>query len=269
MSPSRGLNVDQLSQPVSAGVSDRCATLERAKIFLSSVIAGYEDYRVAAASGATVLGHEVIRAEGFPASPQTPQQACLEGVRLADAVVLLLGDRYGAVQASGRSATHEEFVEASGSKPLFVFHQSGVSRDEDMARFVDEVHAWDSGRLSGQFRTPDELRDAVTKAPVSLGKWGAARLGQVLGGAGMKPSSPFRTTMGNRYVDRLINGVADEAKAGVNVGLTSSIRRQVLKDAELLATGQLRGAQWHFFQGAQDDLLMFLKDNGIGYTVHP
>lgn len=134
------------------------------RIFISSVITGYEDYRAAAARGATVLGHGVVRAEDFSASPRTPQQACLEGVRDADAVVLLLGDRYGAIQASGRSATHEEFVEASGSKPLFVFHQNGVSRDDDMAQFVEEVQAWDSGRLSGQFRTPDELRDAVTKA---------------------------------------------------------------------------------------------------------
>ncbi len=75
--------------------------------------------------------------------------------------------------------------------------------------------------------------------------------------------------MGNRYIDRLVNGIGYEAKAGVDVGLTSSIRLQVLKDAELVATGQLRGAEWYFFQGAQDDLLAFLKQSGIKYVVYP
>jgi hypothetical protein len=90
-----------------------------------------------------------------------------------------------------------------------------------------------------------------------------------LGGAGVKPTSPFMTSLGPRYVDRLVNGVAHEAKAGVNVGLTSSIRRQVVKDADLIATGQIRGAEWHFFQGAQNNLLNFLPENGIKPVVHP
>jgi hypothetical protein len=69
--------------------------------------------------------------------------------------------------------------------------------------------------------------------------------------------------------NRLVNGIGYEAKAGVNVGLTPAIRKQVPKDAELVATGQLRGAEWHFFQGAQDDLLMFLKEKGSGtWCIH-
>jgi hypothetical protein len=109
----------------------------------------------------------------------------------------------------------------------------------------------------------------VPRGARSLGQWGETRLAGELGGAGAKPSSPFVTSLGRRYIDRLVNGMAYEAKAGLNVGLTSGIRRQALKDAELIATGQIRGAEWHFFQGAKPELLQFLRQQGIESVVHP
>jgi hypothetical protein len=108
----------------------------------------------------------------------------------------------------------------------------------------------------------------VPKGTTPLGKWGEARLAHDLGNQGFKPRSPFNTSLGNRYLDRLLNGVAHEAKAGVNVGLTANIRKQVLKDVELIGRGRINGAHWHFYQGAQQDLLDFLTQNGIQYTVH-
>ena len=44
-------------------------------------------------------GYAVIAAEDFGASPGSPQQVCLAGVREADVVVLLLGARYGTPQS--------------------------------------------------------------------------------------------------------------------------------------------------------------------------
>jgi hypothetical protein len=61
-----------------------------------------------APSSATTLGCEVRRCEDFGALEKSPKEACLEGIRWAEAVVLLLGDRYGGVLPSGISATHEE-----------------------------------------------------------------------------------------------------------------------------------------------------------------
>jgi hypothetical protein len=94
----------------------------------------------------------------------------------------------------------------------------------------------------------------VPASAVSLGKWGEARLASDLGYQGVKPSSPFKTSLTKRYVDRLVNGVAHEVKAGVNVSLDSKIRTQVLKDAELIASRQVKGIVWHFYQGAQQEL---------------
>ena len=134
------------------------------KVFLSSVITGFEPYRAAAADAVRTLGHEIIRAEDFSASSMTPQQACLAGVRESDVVVVMLGERYGQLQVSGKSATHEEFEEAAQTKPVLVFEQLGVERDDLMRAFVTEVQDWVHGSLSATFSSSDELRVAVTRS---------------------------------------------------------------------------------------------------------
>jgi hypothetical protein len=134
------------------------------RVFVSSVITGFEPFRAAAVEASALLRHEVIRAEDFPARTVSPQQACLEGVREADVVVLLLGDRYGSRQASGKSATEEEFEEAVRSKPILVFDQLGVERDPDMTEFVRRVQDWAGGSLTTSFDTPSALRDRVIAA---------------------------------------------------------------------------------------------------------
>ena len=94
------------------------------KIFISSLISGFESSRAAAKSAVVALRHEPVMAEDFPAQPNSPQIACLQGIRSADIVVLILGDRYGSVQGTSNvSPTHEEFLEARDTRPVFVFVQ--------------------------------------------------------------------------------------------------------------------------------------------------
>ena len=134
------------------------------KVFVSSVIRGFEPFREAAVEALRVLGHEPVRAEDFGASPDSPQQACLAGVRASDAVVLLLGARYGARQASGRSATHEEYLEARERCPVLVFVQEGMEWEPEQDAFVNEVQDWAAGHLTMRFASLEELRDAVIRA---------------------------------------------------------------------------------------------------------
>jgi hypothetical protein len=131
------------------------------KVFVSSVITGYEAFRDAAASAATVLGHEVKRAEDFIASPRAPQVVCLDGVRWADIVVVLLGARYGAVQPSGLSATHEEYREAKDRGKVLAYVQQGIQAEAPQAALINEVREWSRGQLAPSFSTPAELRDRV------------------------------------------------------------------------------------------------------------
>ncbi len=102
-------------------------------------------------------------AEDFGAQARSPQIACLTGLRQSDLVVLVLGTRYGAKQASGLSATHEEYREARGRKPILTFIQQGEA-EPDQAALIDEAGAWESGLFRAAFSTPDELRDLVTRA---------------------------------------------------------------------------------------------------------
>ncbi|QBI18887.1 DUF4062 domain-containing protein [Egibacter rhizosphaerae] len=133
-------------------------------VFISSVVGGYEAYRDAAADAVATLGHRVVRAEDFPATPGTPQQACLEAARQSDVVVLLLGSDYGAPQASGLSATHEEYREARERRPVLVFVESDVERDPAQEEFLREVQAWTAGHFRGAYSSTDELKKAVTRA---------------------------------------------------------------------------------------------------------
>jgi hypothetical protein len=134
------------------------------KIFVSSLISGFEPFRAAARTAVTTLRHEPIMAEDFGARTASPQITCLQGVRSADLVLLILGERYGSVQTSGVSPTHEEFLEAKGHKNVLVFVQQGVSPDAQQARFIAEVQAWQGGYFRIGFATPDELKDAIIRA---------------------------------------------------------------------------------------------------------
>ncbi|WP_411201673.1 DUF4062 domain-containing protein [Kosakonia cowanii] len=67
-------------------------------IFISSLISGFEDKRDAVKKAIIVLGHKPVMAEDFGARSDSPQVTCLKGVRESDAVILILGSRYGAKQ---------------------------------------------------------------------------------------------------------------------------------------------------------------------------
>lgn len=135
------------------------------KVFLSSLIAGFEPFRAAARVAITTLRHEPLMAEDFGAGLNSPQVACLTALREADVVVLILGDRYGAIQVgSGLSATHEEYREARGRKPVIAFVQEGVVPDAEQSEFIMEVQAWSDGLFRGGFKDSGDLQAGVTRA---------------------------------------------------------------------------------------------------------
>lgn len=70
------------------------------------------------------------------------------------------------------------------------------------------------------------------------------------------------------------DNIAHESKVGYTT-LTQRVKTQILKDAELIKTEEINGAHWHFFTsgvtgkgGASQQLLDFLTENGIKYTIH-
>jgi hypothetical protein len=135
------------------------------KIFISSLIGGFESFRAAARTAVKTLKHDAIMAEDFAASPNSPQIACLRGVRDADIVVLILGERYGSAQSSsGLSPTHEEFLEARGKKPILAFVQNGVKPEPQQADLLADVQAWQGGLFRASFDGADDLKSEIIRA---------------------------------------------------------------------------------------------------------
>jgi len=133
------------------------------KVFISSVVKGLEAERDAAAKAAATLGCEVKRSEDFGALERSPREACLEGVRWADAVVLILGERYGGALPSGLSATHEEYREARGRGTVLAFVARDAVYEPGEAEFVSEVRDWQGGLYTDDFSGPRELQTKVTR----------------------------------------------------------------------------------------------------------
>ncbi|SMQ94521.1 DUF4062 domain-containing protein [Xanthomonas fragariae] len=134
------------------------------KIFISSLITGMEAERAAVKQAIELFGHEAIMAEDFGARASSPQVACLNGVREADLVMLVLGPRYGAKQAGGVSATHEEVNEARNRKPLLMFVQSGMEAELDQAALIKEIGKWQGGQHWDGFVSADDLGPKAARA---------------------------------------------------------------------------------------------------------
>lgn len=122
-----------------------------------------EACRDAAAEGVRALGYQPKRSEDYGASPSSPQAVCLAGVRDSEALVLILGQRYGHVQSSGLSATHEEYREAKQRLDVLVFVERGVTFEPAQEEFVREVQDWARGHYTDEFSSPAELRDLVSR----------------------------------------------------------------------------------------------------------
>jgi hypothetical protein len=106
----------------------------------------------------------------------------------------------------------------------------------------------------------------------STGKVGEDAL-KLLGG---ESQVYIKTSKGGRYVDQLVNGVANESKVGYT-SLTKGISTQIAKDAEIVknGTGGVQSSVWHFFGspvtgkvGGSQPLLDELARQGIKTVNH-
>jgi len=106
-----------------------------------------------------------VRAEALPAATASPRTACLDGVRSSDAVVLLLGERYGYTAPSGCSVTEEEYEEAKRAhKRVFVFLEEVAGREPRQEEFVRRVQDYVGGHWRKTFSEAIELTALVEQA---------------------------------------------------------------------------------------------------------
>ncbi|GAA0680673.1 RHS repeat protein [Dyella marensis] len=133
-----------------------------------------------------------------------------------------------------------------------------------------EWQAWRAGAMCTEKVVANVAVKETYAGIGSTGKVGETFLNS-LGGTSQKF---FRTSLGARYVDQFAEGIAYESKVGY-LSMSGTTRAQIAKDAELLQTGEIISAEWHFFTspvtgriGAAPSVLDMLKDAGIGVVYH-
>lgn len=157
------------------------AWAESQRVFVSSVIDGYSEYRGAAAAAIESLGALPVMFERFGGQDSDPHHAYLSEVRASTVYVGLLGARYGRPLPDRFAATHAEFRAAeSGGIRTSVWIQSGVGREGPQQSFLEEVRAF---QVTGSYADPDVLALGLTNrlrviASEDLSPW--MKLGHVV-----------------------------------------------------------------------------------------
>ncbi|HEX5074448.1 MAG TPA: DUF4062 domain-containing protein [Gemmatimonadaceae bacterium] len=135
------------------------------RVFVSSVVDGFTEFRQAAREGIITAGGEpVLLNEDFPSMITSSRNACLDAVESCDYVVTIIGARGGWTTPSGRLVVEEEYDRARSKKiPVLVFLQN-VERDAEANRFARELSDYVAGALRRTFDTPEDLRGEVESA---------------------------------------------------------------------------------------------------------
>ena len=139
------------------------------KVFISSVISGFEDYRDIAKKAVTLIGMKAILVEELPSSPKSSQQMCFDEIRKADFFVLILGEKYGSITEQGISVTEEEYNEAQSlGKPILVFIQN-VKMEPKQEAFKKRVEKYECGHFRATFSEREKLKEEIIKSLSNLG----------------------------------------------------------------------------------------------------
>jgi hypothetical protein len=137
------------------------------RVFVSSVIEGFSEYRAAARQGIEASNATAVLVnEDFPALAVSSRNACLDAVDSCDIYIAIVGERGGWRTPSGRLVVEEEYERARQRKmPILAFIQR-VPHDEDARRLVERLSNYVDGTFRRTFTTPHELRREIESALV-------------------------------------------------------------------------------------------------------
>ena len=103
-------------------------------------------------------GTDPVMWEGITPRDRRPQQAYLEGVEQSNALLLLVGSRYGRSDESGYSPTHQEANRAAAlDLPRLLFERDGVPTSDRDGRLNDWVGSLYSEVSGARYTDPDDL----------------------------------------------------------------------------------------------------------------
>src|ERR1700733_5205686 len=115
------LLIDRASTSRRLGGDDLRSWAESHTAFISSEMSRLGPERETLAEALRHLGMSVVVFEDLGGRDEDAVTAYLDGVARSDVYIGIVGDRYGQMQASGRSPTHEEylFAEQNGKRISF------------------------------------------------------------------------------------------------------------------------------------------------------
>ena len=129
-------------------------------VFVSSVILGMTEPRLAAVRAIETVGARPVWFEDFGGMDEDPEAAYLAYVGSSDIYLGLLGDRYGKPMPSGYSATHAEYNRATAKGLRISVWAADCERDGRQGDFLDEVRVF---HTTGSYSSPDELSTRVER----------------------------------------------------------------------------------------------------------
>jgi tetratricopeptide (TPR) repeat protein len=179
--------------------------MNRYIVFISSTVEDLVNAREAVEKSLEALEvFEPRRVENLPAIPEPSRAVCLEEVRKADAVLLIVGKRYGFVPTvrnpEALSVTHLEFREARKTgKPVFAFILRAATREEDVKKLLKEVESFDEGVFRKEWETEEALAIEARRSLL----WWIAKLAR--GGISEKVS---KKTIARKLNVETVGGIA-------------------------------------------------------------
>ncbi|NLV27386.1 MAG: DUF4062 domain-containing protein [Methanomicrobiales archaeon] len=137
---------------------------EKKSIFISSTYTDLIEERKEAIDAVDIQWY-AIAMEKFPSSDRHAKNDCLEKVREADAVILIIGGRYGYIDPDEHiSITEIEYNEALRLKiPIFAFFNQNSKKEEDSPLFDKFIERVKKDRKHTKFKSCSELRENIIR----------------------------------------------------------------------------------------------------------
>lgn len=136
----------------------------RPRVFISSVMQGFEDYRQAAKQGIIAACAEPVMVEDYPSLSVSARTACLDGVASCDIYLVIVGQRGGWTAPSGKLVVEEEYQEARRRRLRVLAFLQNVELDPEAERFAATLSDYVEGHFRKIFNTLAELQTDVVKA---------------------------------------------------------------------------------------------------------
>lgn len=168
------LTVDAAASAVKPDDGDVAAWMAEQRVFISSVMAGMTDLRRSVAGTIEAEGAYPVWFENFGGRDDDAEAAYLGEVASSTIYLGVLGEKYGRLQKSRMSATHEEFREADKRNLIIsAWVHQGTSLEADQIRFVEEVRLF---HTTGTYQDAEDLSHSVVRrlrdiAAADLSPW--------------------------------------------------------------------------------------------------